>query len=181
MEKGNNLTIEEARAGYASFLEEIKNSMDPNSNTVLLIDDERGIRRKIAREIKQFASQIVIMEAANGKEGIEKLAEIRAKYSRDPLLIVLDLNMPIMNGWDFIAALKDEYEKAGKTTGIPIIVLSSTSGEKGGLFSKKSIHDNKSGYNPLVAIAKEVCVDSSKYDATEEKGLIGWLKHFARG
>ena len=152
---GGELTIEEAREGYSRFLEQITKNMDPDSNTVLLVDDERGIRKKVAREIKGFAPGVLTVEAGNGKEALVKLAEIRSKYKRDPLLIVLDLNMPIMDGWTVIATLKQEYETAGKEVGIPIIVLSSTSGEKGMIF-KKSVVDNKSGYSPLVAIAKEV-------------------------
>lgn len=180
MTENRTLTVDEAKEGYSRFLETIKNSMDPTSNTVLLIDDEKGIRRKVARELRSFAPDIVIFEAGNGKEGLEQLAAIRKKHVRDPLFIVLDLNMPIMDGWDFITTLKKDYEKAGKAVGIPIIVLSSTSGEKGGLFTKKSVHDNKAGYNPLVAIAKEVCIDKSMYDATEGKGLLAWLKHFSK-
>jgi len=132
----------------------------------------------VARNLKSFAPNIQIYEAANGKEGLQALAKIRRKHVREPLVIVLDLNMPVMNGWDFIAALKKEYEDAGKVAGIPIVVLSSTSGEKGALFMKKSVHSGKSGYTPIATVAKESCVDKSRYDGSEDKGLIAWLKHF---
>ena len=88
--------------------------------------------------------------------------------------------MPVMDGWQFIAMLKKEYEEQGKTSGIPIIVLSSTSGEKGALFMKKSIHDGHSGYTPLVGVAKETCVNAARYDAVGEKGLLAWLEHFVK-
>ncbi|MBI3987512.1 MAG: hypothetical protein HY343_11360, partial [Lentisphaerae bacterium] len=68
----------------------------------------------------------------------------------------------------------------GKTQGIPILVLSSTSGEKDGFFSKQSVHDGKAGYTPMVAVAKEMCADKSRYDAAGEKGLMTWLKFFMR-
>lgn len=172
------LTVDEARRGYSKFLDEIKKNMDPASNTVLLVDDERGIRKKVARDIRSIAPGVTIFEAGNGKEALEKLENIRKTHYRDPLLMVVDLNMPIMDGWTLIENLKKEYTSAGKETGIPIIVLSSTSGEKGMVF-KKSILDNKSGYQPLVAIAKETCIDGSSYDANEE-GLMAWLKHFIK-
>ena len=63
-----------------------------------------------------------------------------------------------MNGWDSIAEIKKKYEDAGKSFGIPIVVLLSTSGEKVSLFLKKSVHEGKSGYTPLVTVAKESCV-----------------------
>ncbi len=163
---------------YSTVLDSIKKNLDPNSNTALIIDDERGIRKMVARSLKSFAPNLQIFEAVNGKEGLAQLAKIRKSHTRDPLMIVLDLNMPIMNGWDFITEMKKDYVDAGKSEGIPIIVLSSTSGEKGALFMKKSAVGGKSGYTPLIAVAKESCVDKSKYDTDEQKGLDQWLKHF---
>lgn len=163
---------------YKEFLGIIKRNMDPGSNTVLLVDDERAIRAKVARDVSSCDSSLVIFQAGNGKEALQRLAEIRSKYYRDPLFIVLDLNMPVMDGWETITALKKEYETAGKPQGIPIVVLSSTSGEKGALFLKKSVHDGKSGYTPLVCVAKEACVEKGRYDASGERGLMAWLKYF---
>jgi CheY-like chemotaxis protein len=165
---------------YSDFLEAIKRNLDPTSNTVLLVDDEKTIRMKVARDVRAFDPGMVVYEAANGSEAMEKLKVIRAKYLRDPLLIVLDLNMPVMDGWEVIKILKKEYEAAGKAQGIPILVLSSTSGEKGGLFMKQSVHDGKSGYTPLVSVAKEMCTNKSHYDAAGEKGLMTWLKFFVK-
>ncbi len=154
-------------------------NMDPNSNTVLLVDDERTIRAKLARDVKAVDPSIIVFEAGNGKEALDRLSAIRRQYYHDPLFIVLDLNMPVLNGWDVIKHLKDEYEEAGKARGIPIIVLSSTSGEKG-VFFKQSVLDGKSGYVPLVAVAKETCTEKSRYDAAGEKGLAAWLTHFLK-
>jgi CheY-like chemotaxis protein len=166
---------------YKAMVASITHNLDPKSNTVLVVDDERGIRMKVARDVKAFAPNIIVFEACNGKEALEKLALIRKTYMRDPLLIILDLNMPIMDGWDFIAKLKDEYESKGKPGGIPVIVLSSTSGEKTVAFvMKKSVHGGKSGYVPLVSVAKETCVDNRRYDAAGEKGLLNWLDYFTK-
>ena len=160
------------------LLESIIQNLDPDNNTALVIDDEIGIRKMVVRSLLSFAPDLQIYEAGNGKEGLEVLAKIRQIHNSDPLLIVLDLNMPIMSGWDFIVETKKEYEEAGKSFGIPIIVLSSTSGEKGALFLKKSVHGGKSGYIPLISVAKESCIDKTRYDAKEGKGLEAWLKYF---
>lgn len=165
---------------YLKLLESIKRHMDPTSNTVLLVDDEKGIRMKVAREVKAFDPSMIVFEASNGAEAIETLELIRNKYVRDPLLIVLDLNMPVMDGWEVIKKLKKEYEGKGKDAGIPIIALSSTSGEKSSLLGKKSIHEGKSGYTPLVSVAKESCMEKSHYDAVGEKGLLAWLEFFIK-
>lgn len=171
---------EELMESYTELLETIKRNMDPNSNTVLIVDDERGIRMKVARDVRSFDPTVVTYEASNGQEALKKLKDIRRKYYRDPLLIILDLQMPIMDGWETIKSLKKEYESEGKSSGIPIIVLSSSSGEKGTLLGKTSVHDGKTGYEPLVSVAKEACIDKHRYDVSGEKGLITWLKYFLR-
>ncbi|MFA6294453.1 MAG: response regulator [Victivallales bacterium] len=172
--------LETGGQNYSDMLASIEKNMNTESNTVLLVDDELGIRKMVARSLVGFAPELQIYEASNGKDGLEVLGKIRKKHGRDPLLIVLDLNMPIMNGWDFITALKKEYEEAGKPAGIPIVVLSSTSGEKGVLFMKKSVHDGKSGYTPLATVAKESCIDKHRYDTDAKKGLDSWLKFFLK-
>ena len=179
---------------YPKLLKLIKQNMDPKKNTVLIVDDERGVRKKIAREVNAFDPSVVIFEAANGVEALETLNFIRTKYGSDPLLIVLDLNMPLLNGWDLIDMLKKEYKSKGKSAGIPIIVLSSTSGKtigipievlskngrKIGIWGRKSVHEGKSGYTPLVSIAKETCIEKSYYDAVGKKGLLAWLEFFIK-
>lgn len=165
---------------YSDFLNIIEKKMDPHSNYVLLIDDEVGIRKKVARDIRSFDQNIQIYEAGNGKEAIEVLKKTHEKYMKAPLFMVVDLNMPVMDGWTFIKEMKKEYESHGETSGTPIIVLSSTSGESGILFTKKTVHNDKTGYHPLVTIAKENCTDNRKYDSQGEKNLISWLKHFAK-
>jgi CheY-like chemotaxis protein len=172
--------IEPKGQNYSDLLASIEKNMNTENNTVLLVDDEVGIRKMVARTLAGFAPDIQIYEASNGMDGLKVLGKIRDKYGMDPLMIVLDLNMPVMNGWDFISTLKKEYEEAGKTSGIPIVVLSSTSGEKGVLFMKKSVHDGKSGYNPIATVAKESCVDKNRYDTDAKKGLNSWLKFFLK-
>lgn len=171
----------EVRDDYKELIASIRRNIDPRSNTVLLVDDERGIRAKVARDVKKFDPTIVVYEASNGKDALEKLAVIRNNFLRDPLFIVLDLNMPVMDGWEVISKLRDEYEAKGLKAGVPIIVLSSTSGEKGRtIFTKQSVHDGKARYTPLVSVAKEICVDKSHYDVAGEKGLMTWLEYFCK-
>ena len=164
---------------YVKMIESIERRMDPRSNTVLIVDDERSIRKLVARNIKRGGGEIIVFEASNGREALEQLEEIRDRYERDPLLIVTDLNMPVMDGWEFINALQKDYEDRGLDQGVPVIVLSSTSGEKG-LFHRNSVHAGRAGYSPMVSIAKEVCLKPQKYDAVGEKGLSAWINHFLR-
>jgi len=165
---------------YHTLLDNIERRMDPNSNTVLVVDDSKMIRKMVAKNIVDNDERMVIYEAANGQEGLEALAEIREKYDRDPILIVTDLEMPVMDGWEFMDQLRRDYKRRGLESGVPLIVLSSSTGEKGNILFKKSVHGSKARYNPMVTIAKEGCVKPDKYNAKGKRGLTGWLKHFLR-
>ncbi len=176
----NDPESQENKALYETMVASIKHALDPDANAVLIVDDERGIRKSVSRSIKRTDPTIMLYEAENGLEGLQVLAQIREKHKKDPLLIVTDLHMPVMDGWQFIEELRKEYEAKGKKQGIPLIVLSSTTGEKGIAFFRKSVHGGKSGYHPLASVAKEVCLDPAKYDAFGEKGLVAWLRHFMK-
>jgi CheY-like chemotaxis protein len=79
---------------------------------VLVIEDDQDIREAVAEVLA--ADGYEVTAAANGLEG---LREARA---RPPSLIVLDLMMPTMNGWQFREAQKREPALAD----IPVIVIS---------------------------------------------------------
>jgi CheY-like chemotaxis protein len=87
--------------------------------------------------------------------------------------------MPVMDGWEFIDRLWKECQEKGRESGIPVLVLSSSSGQKGILFGK-SVHAGKCKYQPLVTIAKEECLKPFKYDTKGEKGLVTWMKFFLK-
>ena len=161
-----------------TFAQNVKHKIAKTGNTVMVVDDDLPARRLVSRTIEKFSPDVTIIEALNGKEALKKLREMRDKGGGDPLLIVTDLNMPIMDGWELIAELKQDYESRGKRQGIPIIALSSTSGEKGILFMRQSVHRRKSSYSPIISVAKEYCLDSSRYDASGPHGLEAWLEFF---
>jgi CheY-like chemotaxis protein len=80
--------------------------------TILVVDDDDGIRSLLKQELGEAGYSI--QEAANGKDAV---AKVRAQR---PDLIVLDVMMPEMNGFDVAAVLKNDPQ----TMDIPIIILS---------------------------------------------------------
>ena len=142
-----------------------------NVRSVLIVDDEPTVRRMVSRSMTSLDPDIKIFEAENGEEALEKLAAIRRSTGHDPILIVTDLQMPVMDGWQFIDKMWKANEKNGIASGIPVVVLSASSGEKG-FFGGTSIHGSKCEYTPLVAVAKEECIKPCKYDSHGAKGLI---------
>jgi two-component system chemotaxis response regulator CheY len=70
------------------------------TKTVLIVDDNAFIRQALCELFKREADFDVCGEAENGKDAIKKAQELR------PDLIVLDLSMPVMNGFEAARVLK---------------------------------------------------------------------------
>lgn len=81
-------------------------------SSILVVEDEKGIQDiiKIALEMEGYK----VFTADNGKEGLELLPKMQT-----PCLILLDLMMPIMNGWEFVEALSKEMTLAT----IPVVIV----------------------------------------------------------
>ncbi len=79
---------------------------------ILVVDDNHDLR-ELVREILEFEGYVVVT-ASNGKEALERLGGADL-----PSLILLDLMMPTMNGWEFRA----EQLKDLRLASIPLVVL----------------------------------------------------------
>jgi signal transduction histidine kinase/CheY-like chemotaxis protein len=79
---------------------------------VLVVDDDPNIRELLLQELSDVGYQVQL--AANGREGVAAVRRER------PDLIVLDVMMPEMNGFDVAAVLKNDPA----TMDIPIVILS---------------------------------------------------------
>lgn len=82
------------------------------SRSVLVIEDDAAIRETLA-EILEFEGYRVAV-ASNGREGLEKTKRL------SPDVILLDLMMPIMNGYEF----RTEQRATPEIAGIPVIMIS---------------------------------------------------------
>jgi DNA-binding response OmpR family regulator len=83
-----------------------------NNSTILIVDDDDSIRSLLQQELSDAG--YLIEQASNGREALESVRKHR------PDLIILDVMMPEMNGFDVAAILKNDPQ----TMDIPIIVLS---------------------------------------------------------
>ncbi|MBK0377875.1 response regulator [Mucilaginibacter segetis] len=85
--------------------------MSPNTSksvSVLLVDDDEINNFISIKLIKKALLNTEIMACLNGKFAIDQLSEIQRKDpDKLPDYILLDINMPIMNGWEFL----DEYKR----------------------------------------------------------------------
>ena len=81
--------------------------------SVLICDDSALMRNLITRIIDGTEGMRVVGKASNGQMALEKIDEV------NPDIIVLDIEMPVMNGIEFLRARKEKRIK------IPVVVLSS--------------------------------------------------------
>lgn len=77
---------------------------------VLVVDDSPAVRIRIRLMLEELGFHVV--EAADGKEALDRVKE------NPPELILLDLEMPVMDGMTFLK----RYHQTGK--GAPVIVCS---------------------------------------------------------
>lgn len=89
------------------------------SRRQILIVEDNDINRAILAEI--LSPDYVILEAENGEEALSLLERYKEKIS----LILLDITMPVMDGYTFLSIMKAEPAYAS----IPVIVTTQSDGE----------------------------------------------------
>lgn len=88
--------------------------------TVLIVEDDEAIRETMQLALEMRGYEVVT--AGNGKEGIALL-----KTRPKPCLILLDLMMPVMDGWGFVTALEHDP----KLERIPVVVVTAFTNQAG--------------------------------------------------
>ena len=73
------------------------------AKTALVVDDSMSIRRLVGKTLQGAGFEV--LEAANGQEGLDRLK------GRQVSLVITDLNMPVMDGLDFIRALRCDKDQ----------------------------------------------------------------------
>ena len=83
----------------------------PPAGDVLIVDDDADTRARIRKVLERDGWSV--REAENGREGLDQLAAAR------PGLVLLDLTMPVMDGFAFLEAMRDKPE----CSMTPVVVL----------------------------------------------------------
>ncbi|HYV64617.1 MAG TPA: response regulator [Myxococcales bacterium] len=82
--------------------------------TILVVEDDRDVREAIAEVLSD--GNYVAVPASNGVEALERLRAAPVM----PCVILLDIMMPMMDGWQF----RSEQQRDDSMKDIPVIVLS---------------------------------------------------------
>lgn len=121
-----------------------------NGSPLLIVEDNEVDALCLKRAFEKNGIGKTIITASNGEEALAYLnSESPEQSARVPNLILLDLNMPIMNGFEFLNVVKSD----GRLKSIPVVILTS---------STSSVDMNDS-YNSNVAGYIEKPMDPEEY------------------
>lgn len=134
----------------------------PKINSVLLIDDNKATNFLHTRILKKSNMVGSIHSVISAREGLNYLTtEENQSYPR-PDLIFLDINMPGMNGWEFLEAYREL--PVNQRGGIVVVMLTTSLNPDDFLRAKSISEVNDFQHKPLTLDTLEKLVD----------------KHFAR-
>ena len=91
----------------------MKNKPKKNKKVILLVDDNPDLLYSVKKGLESISKDFKVVTVESGKECLQSLKKIR------PDLILLDIMMPDMDGWDTCAKIKSDK----KTENIPIVFL----------------------------------------------------------
>jgi two-component system chemotaxis response regulator CheY len=100
------------------------------SKTIFCIDDSATLRMSVEMTLKGAGYQVA--QATNGREGLDSLLTL-AGQGKTPDMIIVDINMPVMDGITFIQEIKKTQLKY-----LPILVLTTEREDSMKLKGKKA-------------------------------------------
>ncbi len=92
--------------------QEKNNNQNKNSGKILVVEDDKFLRGLLVRKLESFS--FGVESAVSGEEAVKKIKKVF------PQLILLDLVLPGIDGFDVLREIKAEE----KTKNIPVIILS---------------------------------------------------------
>jgi two-component system chemotaxis response regulator CheY len=101
---------------------------------VLIVDDSTVMRKIVERSLRQAGlDPLVVHEAGSGSEGLDVLRDKKVD------LILSDINMPSMDGLEFLRQLRAQ----DLATGVPVVMITTESSEE---HVKQAILSGAQGY-----------------------------------
>jgi CheY-like chemotaxis protein len=107
-------------------------SFADHKHTILYAEDDLDDLFMIRQAFEQFDGTTQIVNATNGFEALEQLNEAKAEKNL-PCLIILDINMPGMNGREALIRIRQSEDFKN----IPVVLFTTSSSELDKVFAKK--------------------------------------------
>jgi two-component system, chemotaxis family, chemotaxis protein CheY len=82
------------------------------SKKVIVIDDSLTVRQQVGMALREAGFDVI--EASDGDEGVDVVSR-----TADAAMVICDVNMPRMNGLDFLTEIKRD----GKNANLPVLML----------------------------------------------------------
>ena len=98
--------------------------MTPNSKKVLCVDDDVDDQLIVAETIQEIDSSIEVVTAMNGVEALELLEKAKAEGEL-PCLIIMDINMPLMDGKQTLVEIKKDQDLST----LPVVMFTTSSSQ----------------------------------------------------
>ena len=116
-----------------------------HGESLLVVEDDDGIREtlRILLEIEGYK----VRAAENGRTGLDVLQRMDR-----PCLVLLDLMMPVMNGWEFLEAARSRQEFAD----LPVIVVTAFK-EQAGSIKANGVITKPVDLNTLLSTVRHWC------------------------
>lgn len=125
-----------------------------NKKFVLCVDDDIDDRLIICEAIKDADPSLMVVEAKNGIEAHQFLKEAKIT-GRFPCLVLLDINMPLMDGKETLKEIKkDEMLKS-----LPVVFFTTSSNPRDQSFSTEygvEFITKPTNYDSIVATIKDI-------------------------
>ncbi|HVK97864.1 MAG TPA: response regulator, partial [Flavisolibacter sp.] len=96
--------------------------MNVQNTKILYIDDDADDRQFLAEAIKMVNPTVEVVCAENGIKGLDYLNTVKKTDAELPSLIVLDINMPYLDGKETFHTIRKDPELGT----IPIVVFNSS-------------------------------------------------------
>ena len=93
--------------------------MKVTNKPILLVEDDQVDKMTVVRALKEIHVTNPLVHRENGEDAVNYLQD---PASDRPCIILLDLNMPIMNGIEFLKTIKND----GNLKRIPVVVLTTS-------------------------------------------------------
>lgn len=92
---------------------------------IILIDDDPILRLVVHKMIEHIDPSVICHHCENGEVGLKVLETFF--YSNRPIMVILDINMPILDGWSFLDRLENKDINILKN--IQLYIVSSSTDE----------------------------------------------------
>jgi CheY-like chemotaxis protein len=136
-------------------MDTISSSGNVLSGSVLIVEDDRDIREVMAEALSLEGFQV--STASNGKEALDILQSM--PDDRLPQFILLDLMMPVMNGWEFLQAQRSH----SKFNNIPVMVCSAVA-DREKFAGIQEIAKKPIDLDQLISLVKQHCDPALNYE-----------------